>query len=138
MARDAASWHRAALASALEAIEWQAVSASARIWLTDERAISFHVSLLGPYYGIHLTGAPDEEPVASEIAREIEATSRGYQTIPPELGNEVVPDVGTVEAILGEVTIYVCPLFGRLDLGGLTMRQRGAAVRLVAGIRQNN
>jgi hypothetical protein len=81
---------------------------SARIWLTDETAFSFHVSLLGPYYGIHLPGIPDEEPVAREVAREIEATYPGYQPIPPELGNEVVPDVATVGASFGEATIYVC------------------------------
>ncbi|XYI02938.1 hypothetical protein ACMHYB_25570 [Sorangium sp. So ce1128] len=80
---------------------------SARIWLTDERALSFHVSVLGPYYGIHRSGAPDEELVASEISREIEATYPGYQPIPPELGNDVVPDVDTDAAPLGKATIYV-------------------------------
>ena len=78
---------------------------SARIWLTDETALSFHVSLLGPYYGIHLPGIPEEEPVAREIAREIEATYPGYQPIPPELENEVVPDVTMVAVSMGEATI---------------------------------
>ncbi|WP_437577705.1 hypothetical protein [Sorangium sp. So ce887] len=81
---------------------------SARIWLTDETALSFHVSLLGPYYGIHLPGIPEEEPVAREIAGEIEATYPGYQPIPPELGNEVVPDVDMDGVSMGEATIYVC------------------------------
>jgi hypothetical protein len=81
---------------------------SARIWLTDEKAISFHVSALGPYYGIHRSGAPGEEQVASEIARQIEATYPSYQAIPPELGNEVVPDVDVDGGPLGEATIYVC------------------------------
>jgi len=80
---------------------------SARIWLTKETALSFHVSLLGPYYGIHLPGIPEEEPVAREIAREIEATYPGYQTIPPEFGNEVVPDVDAGPPF-GEATIYIC------------------------------
>lgn len=79
---------------------------SGRIWLVlGKTSINFHVSLLGPYYGIQLPGVPEEEPVAREIAREIEATYPGYQTIPPEIGNEVVPDV----AVLGELgteTIY--------------------------------
>jgi hypothetical protein len=44
---------------------------SARIWLTAKRALSLHVSVLGPYYGIHRSGAPDEEPVVRDIAREI-------------------------------------------------------------------
>ncbi|KYF54344.1 hypothetical protein BE04_25865 [Sorangium cellulosum] len=86
---------------------------SARIWLTDETALSFHVSLLGPYYGIHLPGIPEEEAVAREITREIEATYPGYQTIPAELGNEVVPDVSMDWAFMGEATIYVC-LFSRV------------------------
>jgi hypothetical protein len=81
---------------------------SARIWLTDETALSFHVSLLGPYYGIHLPGVPEEEPVAREIAREIEATYPGYQPIPPELGNEVVPDVAMDGFLFGDATIYIC------------------------------
>jgi len=81
---------------------------SARIWLTNETALSFHVSLLGPYYGIHVPGIPEEEAVALDVAREIEATYPGYQPIPPELGNEVVPDVDLVGAKFGEATIYIC------------------------------
>jgi hypothetical protein len=69
-------------------------------------SLSFHVSLLGPYYGIHDTGEPDEKPAA--IAAEIEATYPGYQPIPPELGNEVVPDVDMDGVLMGEATIYVC------------------------------
>ena len=81
---------------------------SASIWLTDETALGFHVSALGPYYGIHRPGAPEEEPAASEIAREIEATYPGHQPVPPELGDEVVPDVDLDGAPLGQATIYVC------------------------------
>ena len=80
---------------------------SARIWLTDETALSFHVSLLGPYYGVHLPGIPEEEPVAREIAREIEATYHGFKRIPQELGNELVPDVEMDGALMGKATIYV-------------------------------
>ena len=69
-------------------------------------SISFHVSLLGPYYGIHDMGEPDEKPAA--IAREIEATYPGYQQIPPELGNGLVPDVSTPTGLMGKATIYVC------------------------------
>lgn len=80
---------------------------SARIWLTDDKALSFHVSLLGPYYGIHLPGLPEENPVLEAVVSEIEATYPGYEQIPPEIGNEVVPDVvGGVE--LGKATIYTC------------------------------
>jgi hypothetical protein len=81
---------------------------SARIWLTDETALSFHVSLIGRYYGIHLPGISEEEPVAREIAREIESTYPGYKQIPPEIGNEVVPDVAMPVGLMGKATIYVC------------------------------
>lgn len=80
---------------------------SARIWLTEDIALSFHVSLLGPYYGIHLPGIPEEVPVARDIAREIEATYPGYQAIAPEIGNEIVPDVAAAPRY-GEATIYAC------------------------------
>ena len=74
--------------------------------LSSRASLSFHVSLLGPYYGIHDTGEPDEIPAA--VAEEIEATYPGYQTIPPELGNEVVPDVDMDAVWMGEATIYMC------------------------------
>ncbi len=69
-----------------------------------EHRLGFHVSLLGPYYGIHRTGAPHEEPAAFELARQIEATYPGYEPIPRAFGNEVVPDVVS----LGKTTIYEC------------------------------
>lgn len=69
-------------------------------------SLSFHVSLLGPYYGIHDAGEPDE--ISDAIAREIEATYPGYHTIPPEIGNVVVPDVDDAGAPMGEATIYTC------------------------------
>ncbi len=74
--------------------------------LRSRASLSFHVSLLGPYYGIHDTGEPDEKPAA--IAEEIEATYPGYKPIPPELGNELVPDVAMDGALMGEATIYLC------------------------------
>ena len=81
---------------------------SGRVWLIlGKTSINFHVSLLGPYYGIQLPGVPEEEPVAHEIARAIEAAYPGYQTIPPDLGNEVVPDV-TAGRDFGSATIYTC------------------------------
>ncbi|XXY44356.1 hypothetical protein WME91_30555 [Sorangium sp. So ce269] len=88
--------------------KWVDSAYSARIWFTEETALSFHVSLLGPYYGIHLPGIPEEEPVAREVAREIESTYPGYRPIPPELGNEVVPDVAMNVVLMGEATIYMC------------------------------
>ncbi|AUX25497.1 hypothetical protein SOCEGT47_060440 [Sorangium cellulosum] len=73
---------------------------------SSRASLSFHVSLLGPYYGIHDTGEPDEIPAA--VAEEIEAAYPGYQPIPPELGNEVVPDVEMDAVLMGEATIFVC------------------------------
>lgn len=88
---------------------------SARIYLSAE-TISFHVSLLGPYYGIHHLGERNE-PAA--IAREIEAAYPGYEAIPPEIGNEVVPDVSVESRMLGEATIYVCLLSTVWEWGGV-------------------
>ncbi|WP_437876511.1 hypothetical protein [Sorangium sp. So ce513] len=74
--------------------------------LSSRASLSFHVSLLGPYYGIHDRGEPDEIPAA--VAAEIEATYPGYRPIPPELGNEVVPDVAMDTVSMGKATIYMC------------------------------
>lgn len=87
--------------------DWVAPAYSARIWLTNEIALSFHVSLIGPYYGIRLPGLPEDVTVAREVAREIEATYPGYQQIPPELGNEVISDVDAGPEY-GRATIYDC------------------------------
>jgi hypothetical protein len=74
------------------------------------RTLGFHVCFLGPYYGIHRTGAPGEEMPAGDLVREIEATYRGYESIPPELGDEVVPDVSLDARLFGAATIYDCLL----------------------------
>ena len=74
------------------------------------RTLGFHVSLLGPYYGIHCMGALIDEPAALDLAQEIEATYPGYEPIPLELGNEVVPDVCLDTRNFGRVTIYHCLL----------------------------
>ncbi len=83
---------------------------SAAIDIPEGGTLYFHVSLLGPYYGIHRTDAPGEEPAARDIAREIEAAYPGYQPIPPELGDEVVPDVALDKRWFGQATIYECLL----------------------------
>jgi len=89
---------------------WYTPAYSCQIWIPGEHTFYFHVSLLGPYYGIHRTGAPGEEPAALDIAKEIEATYRGYEPIPPELGNEVVSEVTVHGAGIGEATIYLALL----------------------------
>jgi hypothetical protein len=78
---------------------------SADIFLPG-RKLGMYVSVVGPYYAIHHAGAPGEEEVVLDLAQEIEASFPGYQGIPPELGNEVVPDVGN----FGKTTIYHCLL----------------------------
>lgn len=80
---------------------------SARIWLDDDKALSFHVSLLGPFYGIHLPGMPGEDTITRNVIREIESTYPGCQTILPEIGNAPVPDVYATLAF-GKETIYTC------------------------------
>lgn len=83
---------------------------SGEIYLPGDRSLYFHVSLLGPYYGIHRTGLPVEELPAVDSAREIDATFPGYAPIPPELGDLVVPDVAPGNLLFGEATIYECLL----------------------------
>lgn len=73
---------------------------------SSRASLSFHVSLLGPYYGIHDMGEPDEK--AAAIVEAIEATYPGFKQIPPELGNELVPDVEMNGTVMGKATIYVC------------------------------
>jgi hypothetical protein len=76
-----------------------------------EQTLGFHVSLLGRYYGIHrLTGSAAEAQASSDLAREIEATYPGYEPIPSELGDEVVPDVTLDATPFGQATIYICLL----------------------------
>jgi hypothetical protein len=93
---------------------------SAAIDIPEGGTLYFHVSLLGPYYGIHRTGAPGEEPAACDIAREIEATYPGYQPIPPELGDEVVPDVTLDKRFFGQATVYECLLSELWEWGSPT------------------
>jgi hypothetical protein len=79
----------------------------------QEHGLGLHVSILGPYYVVHRLGLPGEEPCAQAVAREIEATYPGYEPIPPELGDAIVPDVLVCGQGLGMVTIYDCLLGGR-------------------------
>lgn len=68
------------------------------------------VSFIGPYYLVCRVGIPDEEPYVQDVAREIERAYPGYEAIPPELGNVVVPDVALDTVRLGDATIYQCLL----------------------------
>jgi hypothetical protein len=72
--------------------------------------VGFCVCVLGPYYGIRRMGAAGEEAAVLDLAREIEATYPGYRPIPPELGDEVVPDVALDTKGFGYATIHHCLL----------------------------
>jgi hypothetical protein len=96
------------------------------------RALVFVVSFLVPYYAVYtyriiplgehekadpeyparyqrsFTFAADEEPYVKEIVGEIEATYRGYEPMPPELGNVIVPDVLVGNQSLGKGTLFHC------------------------------
>jgi hypothetical protein len=50
---------------------------------------------------------PDEQPYAESIAREIEATY-GFERMPPEVGNVIVPDVSVGGRLLGEARLFDC------------------------------
>lgn len=50
----------------------------------------------------------DEQPFASWIAQDIEATWAGYERMPPEVGRVIVPDVATNHRLLGNATLYDC------------------------------
>jgi hypothetical protein len=78
--------------------------------LRTASGLSCKVSILGPYYVVCHRDIPGAEPVAQDVAREIEATYGGYQPIPPELGNVVVPDIALDTVASGEATIYDCLL----------------------------
>lgn len=58
----------------------------------DLPPLAFHVSILAPYYMIRHNRPPRDEPRALDLATEIEATY-GYEPVPPELGDVVVPGV---------------------------------------------
>jgi len=72
--------------------------------------LGFHVSILGPYYVVHRMGRPGEEPHARAVIQEIEATYRGYEPIPPEIGDMVVPDITLDAKSFGQATVYDCLL----------------------------
>jgi hypothetical protein len=76
----------------------------------QEYGLGFHVSILGPHYVVHRMGRPDEEPYAQAVAQEIEATYRGYEPIPPEIGDVVVPDITLDAKNFGQATVFDCLL----------------------------
>jgi hypothetical protein len=71
--------------------------------------LGFHVSVLGPYYGIHRIGAANDGPAAEAIANEIERIY-GFQPIPPEVGYGRVRHVEVEPRRMDEATIYACLL----------------------------
>lgn len=57
---------------------------------------------------IEFTFSPDEEPHARTLTEEILAVFPGYEPMPPEIGNIVVPDVVAGVKPLGKTTLYHC------------------------------
>lgn len=56
---------------------------------------------------VSFTFSQEEQPYATSIVREIEATY-GYEHLPPEIGNVAVPDVETGFRRFGEARLYDC------------------------------
>jgi hypothetical protein len=57
---------------------------------------------------ISFTFSPDEQPSAQIITEEILSIFPGYEPMPPEIGNVIVPDVVAGNQTLGETTLYHC------------------------------
>lgn len=104
---------------------------------SGEHALAFLVSIVAPCFMIHrirfrheqeqqegtlrrgdrdaaadrspdsFTFSTEEEPYAKAISAEIEATY-GYERMPPEIGNQPVPDVSRRSCGRREATIYDC------------------------------
>ncbi len=87
---------------------WPDSALSALLELPRAR-LGFHVSVLGPYYGVHRLGMADEGSAAETIAGEIERTY-GFQAIPPEIGYGRVPHVELHSMRMHEATLYGCLL----------------------------
>lgn len=54
------------------------------------------------------TFTPDEEPYARIITEEILSVFPGYEPMPPEIGNIVVPDVVAGTKLMGKTTLFHC------------------------------
>ena len=89
--------------------------------------LRFLVSFVVPYYVVHscasvnytdergkpildnmLDFSPDEKPCVPVIVEELRAAFAGYEPMPPEIGNLVVPEAVTHFKMMGEATIYGC------------------------------
>lgn len=86
--------------------------------------IEFRVSVLVPYYKLFRKDVVDENQsrkcfallgeeaaVAARIAHEIEATFEGYEALPPDVGNTIVPDLILPELPLDHATLYDCLMY---------------------------
>lgn len=86
--------------------------------------IEFRVSVLVPYYKLYRRDVVDEnqsrkcfelsaeeQQVGECVAREIETTFEGYEAVPPEVGNMVVPELALPGRPLGEATLYDCLMY---------------------------
>jgi len=51
---------------------------------------------------------PDEEPYVRAVSEEISSIFPGYEPLPPEVGNVVVPDVVAGNQAMGKTTLFHC------------------------------
>lgn len=97
-----------------------------RGWYEVHRKIGFLISFLAPCYVIYgasiiiapttsgrtqelrFTFPPDEDPYVRTITGEILSVFPGYELIPPEVGNVIVPDVVAGNKMMGQTTLYLC------------------------------
>jgi hypothetical protein len=99
-----------------------------REWYEVHHKVGFLISFIAPCYTVygasiviapttrssgraqevHFSFTPDEEPHARTIAREILSLFTGYEPIPPEIGNAIVPDVVAGNQAMGQTTLYHC------------------------------
>lgn len=90
--------------------------------------ISFLISFLAPCYVVYssahvavsgsqpqdwsheisFTFSRDEQPFAQIVMEEILSVFPGYEPMPPEVGNAIVPDVEAGNQLLGKSTLYHC------------------------------
>jgi hypothetical protein len=57
---------------------------------------------------ISFTFTPDEQSSVQIITEEIQTVFPGYEPMPPEIGNVIVPDVVAGNQALGKTTLYHC------------------------------
>lgn len=99
-----------------------------RGWYEVHHKVGFLISFIAPRYvlysasvvvapttrssgrtqDIRFAFTPDEEPHAHALAGEISFVFPGYEPLPPEVGQVIVPDVVAGNKRMGQTTLYHC------------------------------